>query len=360
MKTAKDFTPEIKGKIPQYCSRAVDNLYNGIEAKNWKKENTILYINKIYQYVDRKLPVVIVANNPTEYKIFFDRLFNKTKNKKILSIIDRIYEEKNSIGISNDEFTIEEHLRNIKSKSKKLIPPKFDSLFLASEYSRVYLMWYRFIHKEFDVPFEKSDDLEWFYTHINNASISRCYFTDKICLVLRMPSKILRNEVGFHSAYEPAIQFVGGYGAYYLNGRQIPKWVFEHYESKTLTFEMLNNEKNEDVRAGIITLIKERDGNEGLLKYLDATLIEEKIVDHENGYSETLRLYKTINKYEFLVNSRGERNQPYAWLEMSCPSTGQVYLLDTCPTFDDVIECAKWHRPKFIPSYVPYIWQSAN
>ena len=123
---------------------------------------------------------------------------------------------------------------------------------------------------------------------------------------------------------------------------------------------MLNNEKNEDIRASIITLIKERSGNEGLMKFLNATLVDEKKVEHENGYSETLRIWKTKQKYSFLVDSKGNTNVPYAWIEMICPSTGQTYLIDTCPTFKDAIECAKWHRPKMVPSSVPYVWQSAN
>jgi hypothetical protein len=175
-----------------------------------------------------------------------------------------------------------------------------------------------------------------------------------------MPSKIIRNEVGFHSAFEPAIQFVGGYGKYYLNGRAVPEWVFENYEKGTLTFEMFNSQDNEDVKAAIITLIKEREGNEGLIKFLDVKLIDEQVVNHENGYSETLKLWQTKNRYSFLVDSKGNQDQPYAFIEMICPSTGQTYLIDTCPTFTDAVKCAKWHRPKHVPESIPYVWQSAN
>ncbi len=360
MKTIKDFTPEIKAKIPDYISRAKDDLYSGVEAANWKKEDTIVYLNKVYQYSQKELPAVVVANNPEEYKMFFDLLFNGKKNKKFEKTIEKIVEDKNNGKESKEELNIEETLRKTKWNSGSAIEAKYDYLFLTSEYARVYLMWYRFIHKEFDIPFSKSEDLEWFYQHINQASISRCYFTEKICLVLRMPSKIIRNEVGFHSIHEPAIQFVGGFGAYYLNGRRVPNWVFENFENGTLTFDMLNNEKNEDIRASIITLIKERSGNEGLMKFLNATLVDEKKVEHENGYSETLRIWKTKQKYSFLVDSKGNTDVPYAWIEMICPSTGQTYLIDTCPTFKDAIECAKWHRPKMVPSSVPYVWQSAN
>ncbi len=360
MKTMEDFTHEIRVKIPEYISRVKDDLYSGIEAENWKKEDTVLYIDKVYTYSDKKVPVIVVADNPEEYIKFFDMIFNEQKNKSALSYISQILEEKRESGSSTKEYDIEGFLRNQKWSKKNNIAAKYGYLFLTSEYARVYLMWYRFIHKEFDIPFSKSEDLEWFYTHINAASISRCYFTEDICLVLRMPCKIIRNEVGFHSAYEPAIQFVGGYGKYYLNGRKVPDWVFENYENGTLNFGMFNSQDNEDVKASIITLIKEREGNEGLIKFLDVKLIDEQVVNHENGYSETLKIWQTKNRYSFLVDSNGNQNQPYAFIEMICPSTGQTYLIDTCPTFTDAVKCAKWHRPKNVPESIPYVWQSAN
>jgi hypothetical protein len=136
--------------------------------------------------------------------------------------------------------------------------------------------------------------------------------------------------------------------------------VFEKYENKTLNVNDLIKEKNEDIKAGIITLVKEREGNEGLMKFLNATIVDEQEVNHANGYSETLRLWKTKKKFKFLVDKDGNENQPYAWIEMICPSTGQTYLIDTCPSFKDAVACAKWHRPKAVPESVPYVWQSAN
>jgi hypothetical protein len=359
MKTMEDYTPEIQAKIPEYISRAKDDLYSGKEAAGWKKENTVKYVNKVYSFAEKQLPAVIVADNPEEYKIFYNLIFH-FERPEIIPMIEKVFNEKNSNGSSELEYEIEAVLRSLSFDRSEFVQSKSDYLFITSEYARAYLMWYRFIHKEFEIPFSKSDDLEWFYQNVNAASMSRCYFTDKACLVLRMPCKILRNEVGFHSATEPAIQFVGGYGAYYLNGRHVPNWVFEDYEKGELTFDKFLAQDNEDIKAGIITLIKEREDNEGLLKFLNAYVVDEQKVVHENGYSETLTLYKTREVYPFLVDENGNQNQPYAWLRMVCPSTGQVYLIDTSASFNDAVECAKWHRPKGVPSSVPYTWQSAN
>jgi hypothetical protein len=363
MKTLDDFTPEIRAKIPQYISAVRDDLYSGVESKNWKREYTVEYIEKVYNIAGRKKPVVVVAKNPAEYIKLFNLLFNESRKdySKLWKKINSLHKSKNQVVefyIDKKEAAFEKSLVN--TDCDDVIEAEHNYLFLTSEYARVYLSWYYFLHVEFNLPCSKSEELVWLHKHINNASMSRCYFTEECVLVLKMPSKIIRNEVGFHSVTEPAIQFDGGYGAYYLNGRKVPNWVFEDYKAGTLTFDKFNKESNEDIRGSIVTLIKELEGNEGLIKFLDAALVDTKDISHKNGYTETMSLYKTKESYSFLVNSQGEENQPYAWLQMVCPSTGQSYLIDTCPSFTDVIECAKWHRPSQVPSSVPYKWQSAN
>jgi hypothetical protein len=96
------------------------------------------------------------------------------------------------------------------------------------------------------------------------------------------------------------------------------------------------------------------------MNFLGATEIDKKTIHHTSNYSETVRIFKTKNKFSFLQNSKGELNQPYAWLHLVCPSTKTEYLIDTCPSFNDAIECAKWHRPKQVPISIPYQWLSAN
>ena len=71
---------------------------------------------------------------------------------------------------------------------------------------------------------------------------------------------------------------------------------------------------------------------------------------------EIINLYKTKESYSFLQDKNGHMNVPYAWTEMTCPSTGQTYLIDTCPTFTSALESMKFHRPKFVPIEVEYNW----
>jgi hypothetical protein len=377
-KTLADLTPEIRSQIQVYKDRARNDLYSGVEYKNWKREDCVKYVEYVYKISNRKeVPVVIIANDPTQYKLFYNLLFNTKINDATAGIVKSIFDYKNGgkkpkvsdcKGLNRElamEFANEMGESLPSYKEPKLDVSKFEKsnyhyLFLMSEYSRVYLTWYRFINKEFDLPLKKNqENLEWLYENVNKASIAKGFFCDSIVLILRMPSKIIRNEIGFHSVTEPAIQYPNE-GMYYINGRKMENWVFEDYENGTLTFEKFNKEKNEDVRAGIITLIKEREGNAGLIKFLKAELVDEKTVVHEGGYSEILKLYKTKQKFPELQNSKGEYNQKAAFIEMICPSTKQTYLIDTCPLFEDAVECAKWHRPKGVPASVAYKWQSAN
>ena len=90
---------------------------------------------------------------------------------------------------------------------------------------------------------------------------------------------------------------------------------------------------------------------------LKAELYAEEKVEHSEGYKETLRLYRTKESYGFLMDSKENRNQPYCWLEYTCPSTSTVYLIDTFADFKTPIEAAKFHRPAGIPFDVDYKWE---
>ncbi len=394
MKNITDFTKDIRNKIPLYKEKAIKNLYNGTENENWKREDTVNYIEYIYKLGKQKdKPVVIIAENIKQYKLYYNLLFQKPN--EFTKTLNLVFLAKNKRLKKNE---VEIFKKNIKSNKivndDNTIKCKYHYLFLTYEYSRVYLMWYKFIKDEFNLPSKKSKELDWLYENINKANISRGFLCKKVALILRMPKKIIRNDIGFHcSSYEGAIQY-SNQKIHYLNGRKIPNWVFDKYFDKSLNFDDFIKEENEDIKAGIITLIKENEGNEGILKFLNAQLVDEKVITHydkitkkevpldpnckipqedwdslgietkiievKETYSEIIKLYKTKESYSFLLNSKGKNNQPYAWINMKCPSTGQEYLIDTCPTFNDAIKCAAWHRPKNIPLSLPYIWQSAN
>ena len=222
-----------------------------------------------------------------------------------------------------------------------------------------WLSFYEYFLNNTNILKEYKESLLTIIKFVENSYIS--IQLDNLCIVSKYPKFISRNENNdLHNTKQAAIEFKDGYKQYYVNGRFIEEDTFlnsQEVESAKIIFK---NEVNEDIKACIITIIKENFGNGGLLKMLDAVLIDEQKVSHSNGYTETLRLYHSKQKYSFLQNSKGELNQPYAWFEETCPSTGAIYLLDTCPTFTNVLDCAKWHRPENIPSELNYFWLSAN
>jgi len=241
-----------------------------------------------------------------------------------------------------------------------------DYLFTTNVYGGWYLGWYKFIKDEFNISAEINVDLDSWNDLWNKANIYSAIFSELVCVVSKYPKKVHRNSNNdLHSTTTSSVEW--GYSSeetrfncHYVNGRNIDSNLFNKVISGNFTFDEFIKIQNEDEKGVVLTVIKENLGNEGLLNFLNAVKTDEKIVNHAGGYSETIRLFKTKERYSFLMNSKGEENQPYAWIQMTCPSTNTVYLIDTCPLFTDAIEAAKWHRPERVPKSIEYKWISAN
>lgn len=349
-KTLKDFTPEIRAKIKGYKERCTKDLYSGKEAKEFNREKSVEYIEKVYSLAKQKYkPVVIFAKNPKQYKVFFELL------QKNHHITDEAFFKKNNLklkpSIKEINYDIKEELKANKIRSHWLTE--------CCVYSRVYFSWYYFIHKEFNLPLKtKANDLKYLYENSLN-SISRCYYTKKYCLVLLAPKEITRNATHLHSTTKAAITW-GDVGMYYVNGRRIEAKMFEKVLRNKLTFNNFIKINNEDLKAAIVTMIKENKGNDELLKFLNADCVDEREIKHDSGHIEVVKLYKTKEKYSFLQDAKGNFNQPYAWTEMKCPSTGQSYLIDTSAHFNNVMDSIKFHRPEGVPITLDYNFTQFN
>jgi hypothetical protein len=349
MKTIDDLTPEIRENIQKYKDLCINDLYSGKEYSNFDRKKTTEYIEKIYSIIKRDKPVIIIANNPNDYK----KKFAMLQNEKVQEIVYKIYLKKNNKG--NDQINLDV-LKNIDINYD--IETKSHYLFLCSTYHRVYLMWYKFIQDEFKISHKNEEILNWLYDNSKN-NISRCYFTQTYVLVLRMPKYIRRNKIGFHSIDSPAIEWEN-YGMYYINGRKLPENIFKKIINKEYTFDEFIQLKNEDIKASIISLITEKFGDNELMKFLDAKIIDEVTINHSSGYSEIIKLWNTNEKFSFLSDINGNSNQPYCWLELKCPSTGSTYLISTSGHFKSAIDACKFHRPKEIPMELKYDFNSFN
>ena len=82
---------------------------------------------------------------------------------------------------------------------------------------------------------------------------------------------------------------------------------------------------------------------------------------HRGGYTETIYLYKTKNTFKGTMDAlTGKTDVQLAWLKLTCPSTGQQYMIPSFPSFKTASEAARHHRPQGIPTDLPYLWQSAS
>ena len=343
--------------------------------------DTITYVHTIYELSGNKKPLVILAKNPKEYKLLFTllpyvlssktltldgELYNKLYDKLgslLPETMDSLTESigstlnANNLDILKDENggnSIKDYDKIIKELSSNLNRSSWG--WYCSIYSRIYLTWFKFIQDEFKIDHDKSGILDKLYGLINKTFISRCYFTNKYVLVLKTPKTVeFNSDDVLHNVNGPSYTFNGNDNNFYhINGREVP----EKYITEPITKEMFLNETDEDLKACMITIIKERDGNEGLLKFLNAELIDEQKLTHFDGYDEIIKLYKTKESYSFLQNRHGEFNQKYCWTEITCPSTNSTYLIDNSADFTDALEALKFLRPSFVPEDLSYVWEN--
>jgi hypothetical protein len=209
-------------------------------------------------------------------------------------------------------------------------------------------------------------DFEDCFSLQKSSGIYSAIFSEILCVVSKYPKRVHRNSNNdLHSTKENAVEWgystdITKFDSYYINGRNIPTDIFNKVINKQYTFKEFSKEENEDVKGAVISIIKENFGNEELIKFLDAEIIDTKKFIHISGYSETQYLWKTKNKVKFLVDKNGNQGEYMSWYEISCPSTGTTYMLDTLPTFTKVEEAAKFHRPSQIPEELKYNFTQFN
>ena len=219
------------------------------------------------------------------------------------------------------------------------------------------------MNDEFKLNLTIQKDFDKFQSLQKQSGIYSAIFSELLCVISKYPKKIHRNSNNnLHNSNESAIEWGNltestKWNCYYLNGRNMPSWIYE----EEVTKDKFLKEENEDIKAGIITMVKENKGNDGLLEFLNAECMDEQTLVHENGRLEVIKLYKTKEKYSFLCDANENFNQPYAWTSFSCPSTGQQYLIDTSAHFTNALDSIKFHRPNGVPNELEYNWaQFAN
>ena len=240
-----------------------------------------------------------------------------------------------------------------------------DYLFTTNIYSNILLAWWKFIKDEFNINCgEIGIKLDSWNDMYLKSNIYSAIFSEILCIVSKYPKKIYRDENNnLHNVNEMAVKWGFSlketqFNCYYVHGREVPKMIFNKINNNTLTKTDFINEENEDIKASIYEIIESK-GEGSILKFLDVIEVDKQNINHVNGCEEMI-LYKTKELFKEEVDLNGKSPAPLAWLKMTCPSTGSVYLIPTDGSFNNVIDAAKYHRPSEVPIELDYFWNSRN
>lgn len=292
MKTLKDFTPEIKAKIPEYIKKGTEGVFDGGRYNRFdiKKAEKAVFWN--YKKCGYKNPKVIVAENPLEQQMIYNKLMG-TK---------QIY---NSY------------------------------LFTLNVYSDCYYYWYEFIRKEFNLPLSINDEFQECFKLQRESGIYSGIFGTEYCVVSKYPKKVYRDaNKNLHRVDGQAVEWgytdkKSKFDCYYIHGRLVdPDFFNKCYKGKITKNDFLK-ETNAENRGFIYEIL----GHEKILKLLDAQLEDSCQVVHENGDIETLELYKT----KFVIPDLDEK---LAWVKFVCPSTKTNYLISVNPSITKALAAA--------------------
>ena len=192
------------------------------------------------------------------------------------------------------------------------------------------------------------------FAKLLQSGIYELYTFENVCIVCSKPKVYQDNANRLHNTSSHAVIFKDGFSQYYINGRFMPEWIF-----KGFTKEQFLKEENEDVRGGMYEIIESK-GEGSMLTFLDAIEIDKQSFVHSNGEIEEMILYKTKESFNEEEDLNGKCPAQLAWLKMTCPSTGQTYLIPSDSSFDNCIDAAKYHRPDYVSKEIPYIWEQRN
>jgi len=248
---------------------------------------------------------------------------------------------------------------NLGDKTKKLSLEYVHTSFWGSM-DAYWVAFYEFPEKFLGVRY-KIEDSKRLALWSKIAKSSSWFWTyENYCFVSDRPKEIHFNEnVRLHNVKGPSVSWIDGYEMYSINGREMPRWIFDKFSAGTLTKEDFIKEENEDIKAGIYELIESK-GEGSMLSFLGANEVDKKTFVHPNGDLEEMILYKTTEKFSEEVDLNGVSPSPLAWIRMSCPSTGQNYLIPSDGSFVTCEEAAKFARPEFVPKDLPYAWEQRN
>jgi hypothetical protein len=164
------------------------------------------------------------------------------------------------------------------------------------------------------------------------AGIVKCcafatFMYENCVFAVQPPVHLSRNASGrLHSTEGPAVRFRDGSSYYFINGHNVPAYIFERKD--TLTREEFLSTRNAELRAAMYGV----QGHKKMMEILGAETVNTSEIQHANGDIETVELLKTRDVFPEIGH------EPFAWVRLTCPSTGKNYLLGVDPKHTNAAE----------------------
>ncbi len=337
MKTLEDFTDEIKAKIPEYQAKCMD--------LSGTKENSIKYINRIYELAKEERPLVFFAKNPVEYRVLFE-LIPDILGGKSTQLSTSLYTSLDtSLSTSLDDSLSTRLRTRLRTSLDTSLSTSLDAslrkakirsywAWYCSVYSRVYLTWYKFIQDEFKIKHELKDTLDELYELSINSNLSRCWFTKAYVLVLETPTDVKFNTNNqLHNVHGAAYTFNGEHPVYYVIGREISRDTFDKVTKKELTATEFFKFKNEEEKSAIIVMMQELHGDTYVFDFFKSVMSEvDSYVDKKDErYLEGTTRGMNVGVYTLFKGS--VEGVDISYVRCYCPSTDRIFFLGVEPKY---------------------------
>lgn len=126
-----------------------------------------------------------------------------------------------------------------------------------------------------------------------------------------------------HSTNRPAIRYRDGFAVYAVGGVRVPEEIIEHPEQ--ITVEACLNERNAEISRTMVDLMGDRFIREANAEVLD---------EDTDGAGMRRRLLS--------VAMPRDPDRVYVGVEVTCPSTGHVYILRVPPVMRTCLQAVAW------------------
>lgn len=196
------------------------------------------------------------------------------------------------------------------------------------------------------------------YLKLIKSGVFDTFVYKNIVFAVRPPVEFKRNEQGrLHSYDAPAVTNRDGTVHYFIHGVNIKPDIWEKLETDTLTFDDFVQQKNEEVKAAILSYIEEKKGNEGVYRFISKHLKEvDTYVDKKpEKYLVGTTGGMNIGVYTLYKGTFGGLRMAY--VRCYCPSSDRMFFLSVHPNNNNAKDAiASLYRiPRKLANDIKYI-----